>query len=130
MTAARATPTGQRGPKARQGALLATMPEREFQRHVVAALRRRGWTVWVVPNMRLTTAGLPDVVAWHPNQPGRLLAWELKSQTGRVKPSQRAALAHLATIPGVDARIVRPADWDDAMAEAEAVPAAVREGTR
>lgn len=94
------------------GALLAAMPERAFQLdHVVEGLTRRGFTVWTVPDMRLTTAGLPDVLAYHPARAGLLLAWELKSEAGKPTDKQRRALRHLSTVPGVDARIVRPRDW-------------------
>ena len=87
------------------------MSERQFQKLVVDVLRSLGWVVWVVPNMKLTTAGLPDLLFWHPSWPGVLHAWELKTRKGAVTPAQRAALAHLATVSGVDARIVRPSDW-------------------
>lgn len=91
---------------------LVRLSEREFQRILRAALEDRGYVVWTVPNMKLTTAGLPDILAYHPARPGVLLAWELKRERRyRVSPEQTAALAHLATIPGVDARIVKPSDW-------------------
>lgn len=90
---------------------LSRLSEREFQRIVRGVLESLGFVVWVVPNMKLTTAGLPDLLFWHPGRPGVLHAWELKTLTGTPTPKQRAALAHLATVPGVDARIVRPPDW-------------------
>lgn len=94
-------------------ALLA-LSEAAFQRIVRAALENLGFVVWVVPNMKLTTAGLPDIVAWHPNRPGLLLAWELKRETGKPTTKQRAAIDHLSTVPGIDARIIRPSDWEAA----------------
>jgi hypothetical protein len=91
---------------------LVALSEAQFQRIVRADLERRGYVVWVVPMMKLTTAGLPDVLAWHPARPGVLLAWELKRERDfRVTPKQRAAIDHLATVDGIDARIVRPSDW-------------------
>ena len=88
------------------------LTERQFQASVRGTLEQIGYTVWTVPNMKLTTAGLPDILAYHPGRPGVLLAWELKRQQRyTVTAKQRAALAHLATVPGVDARIVRPAEW-------------------
>lgn len=93
---------------------LSALSEAEFQRIIVAHLRRLGFVVWVVPNMKLTTAGLPDLIFWHPVMPGRLFCWELKrEQRAVISPSQQAALAHLQTVPGIDARIVRPSDWPD-----------------
>lgn len=91
-------------------ALLGRLSEREFQADVVHGLRQRGFIVWTVPDMRMTTAGLPDLIAVHPDR-APLLMWELKTERGRVRPEQVRALAHLDRIPGIDARIVRPADW-------------------
>ncbi len=98
-------------------AILATMSERDFQRHVVGTLRDCSYAVWVVPDMRKTRAGLPDIVALGPvagprSGPLRLLFWELKSQRGRVRPEQRNVIEYLQMVAGdIDARIVRPADW-------------------
>lgn len=91
-------------------AVWASMSEREFQRIVVDGLRRRGWLVFVVPDMRKTLAGLPDLLCIHAGR-DVLLAWELKRETGKPTPIQRGVLAILDGIPGVDARIVRPSDW-------------------
>lgn len=93
------------------------LSERAFQAIVVAGLKQRGYIVWTVPDMRKTTRGLPDVIAVHPTRvPRRVLMWELKTQTGRVRPEQKVALAALADVYGVDARVIRPADW---LAESE-----------
>lgn len=92
------------------GALLDSMSEREFQAMILAGLRQRGWICWTVPNMRQTTAGLPDILAIHVRH-DVLVAWELKTETGRPTPTQRAVLAVLANVPGIDARIVRPSTW-------------------
>lgn len=92
---------------------LAGMLEREFQKSVRSTLESMGFVVWVFPQMKLTVAGVPDLTFWHPNRPGRLHCWELKTEAGRVRPAQRAALDHLQTVPGIDARIVRPSDWPD-----------------
>jgi hypothetical protein len=63
--------------------------------------------------MKLTRAGLPDIQAWHPSLPGLLLALELKRERGsKTTPAQTAALAHLETVPGVEARILRPSGWE------------------
>lgn len=93
-------------------AALRGLSERAFQAHIRGYLEQRKWVVWVVPNMKLTTAGLPDLLFWHPARPGRLFAWELKREVDyRVTPAQRRAIDHLATVPGIDARIVRPSQW-------------------
>lgn len=86
--------------------------EAQFQRRVREVLAVLGFVVWVFPIMKRTIAGVPDLTFWHPMRPGRLYFWELKTQHGRVRPEQRVAIEHLSTVPGVDARIVRPADWE------------------
>jgi hypothetical protein len=91
-------------------ALYRALSERELQADVVHGLRQRGFIVWTVPDMRMTTAGLPDVIAVHPDR-APLLMWELKTERGRVRPEQVKALRHLDKIPGIDARVVRPSDW-------------------
>ncbi len=106
-----------RAPKRRRVALppvspvLRALSERDFQKQVVEGLTQRGWVVWVVPDMRKTRRGLPDILAIHFQKPGRLLAYELKAERTRIRPEQTLAIAHLSTVPGIDARIVRPSDW-------------------
>lgn len=95
-------------------ALWDAMPEWELQRAVVDGLRQRGYAVFVVPDMRKTRAGLPDIVALGPlnsQQPVRLLMWELKSQRGRVRPEQQNIIEYLQMVSVIDARIIRPSDW-------------------
>ena len=93
------------------------MAEREFQKHVVDSLKARGFVVWVFPIMKRTVAGVPDLTFWHPQRPGRLYCWELKTEHGRIRPEQIVALAHLSTGPGIDARIVKPSEWPALLAE-------------
>lgn len=90
----------------------AAMREAEFQRIVRSTLTALGFVVWVFPIMKRTMAGVPDLTFWHPMKPGRLHFWELKTEKGRIRPEQVVAIAHLSTVPGVDARIVRPSDWE------------------
>lgn len=112
------------------------MSERELERHVREGLEDRGFkapagVVWHVVDSRLMEAGLPDIIAYADRLPGLLLLWELKTGKGRVSAAQARARAHLRTVTGVDARIVRPADlpWllaaldsDDPIAALAAVP--------
>ncbi len=91
--------------------VLKGLREAQFQRLVREALKARGYVVWTFPIMKRTVAGVPDLTFWHPLRPGRLYFWELKTATGRVRPEQQIAIDHLSTVPGVDARIVRPQDW-------------------
>lgn len=103
--------------------VILAMSEAQFQRQVRDALKRAGYIVWVFPIMKRTIAGVPDLTFWHPSKPGRLHFWELKREHGRVRPEQIVAIAHLATVPGVDARIVRPSEWP-ALRDALLEPAA------
>ncbi len=104
------------------------LSERQFQRIVRACLEQFGYVVWAFPEMRMTAPGVPDLLFWHPRRPGRFWAYELKSVKGRVRPEQREAIEHLATVPGIDAQIVRPADWP-ALRD-ELISAAFPEGER
>lgn len=86
------------------------MSERELQRHVTEGLEDRGFVVWHVVDPHLIRAGLPDVIAYSAGLPELALAWELKTGHGRLRAAQARALAHLRTVPGIDARVVRPGD--------------------
>jgi hypothetical protein len=89
--------------------VLESMSEKAFQKAVVDGLKQRGWLVFVVPDMRMTTAGLPDIIAV---APGRVLFWELKRERGgRIRPEQQVVIDALPPGSTVDARIVRPSQW-------------------
>lgn len=90
--------------------LLDAMPEAELLDCVLTGLKQRGYICWHVVDSRLMSAGLPDIVAIRLGGP--LLMWELKTSTGRLRPPQRRALEALASATSIDARVVRPADWD------------------
>lgn len=111
--APRRTRTGKSGPKAPNplSVVVKALSEAAFQRQVKAALRQLGYVVWTFPIMKRTVAGVPDLTFWNASRPGRLHFWELKTERGKVRPEQVVAIAHLATVPGVDARIVRPSEW-------------------
>ena len=49
---------------------------------------------------------------------------ELNYPDGFVR-SQESAIAHLATVPGIDARIVKPSDWPALRDALDAAPKAV-----
>lgn len=92
------------------------MTERQLQRHVEDALTARGYLWWHVRDARLMRAGLPDIIAVHPTRiPRRVYFFELKTAKGRVSRKQREALAALSDVYGVDARVIRPADWSAAL---------------
>ena len=111
--ATRAPKTTPRSPTSHQDAqsvLLSAMSEKQFQKIVVDYLRRRNWVIFHVPNMKLTTAGLPDLLCMSHGR-GMMLALELKRETGRVTPAQRDVMRMLSRVPGVEARVLRPSEW-------------------
>lgn len=101
---------GTSSPTTSYAAVLSGLSEAAFQALVVSHLKSRRYRVVIIPDMRRTEAGWPDVVAIRAGVPV-LLAWELKRE--RMKPTriQTETLAILSQIPGVDARVVRPALW-------------------
>jgi hypothetical protein len=97
-------------PTSVRDAILGALSEREFQKIVVEGLEQRGYVVFHVVDSRLMQAGLPDVIAV---KPGRVLLWELKRERGgRIRPQQQQVIDCLPAGSTVDARIVRPSDWD------------------
>lgn len=85
------------------------MRERDFQQLVVEAAGYLGWRVFHDFDSRRSTPGFPDLILV---KPPRLLALELKTQRGKVRPGQIEWLTDLDQVPGVTALLVRPADWD------------------
>ena len=111
--AVRPTGTGAVRPLVADGpdAPLDGLDERTFQAHVKAGLEQRGYHVFEFPYMVWTLAGWPDLTFFHPSRPGTLYVWELKTQTGALSSAQGPVLAHMQTVAGIDARLVRPLDW-------------------
>lgn len=89
------------------------MSEADFQTRVIDYAKLRGWMLVHYRPARTATGtrtplagdkGCPDLIlARH----GRVLLIELKSQQGRVRPEQKAWLAHL----GEHGHLYRPNDW-------------------
>lgn len=89
------------------------MREREFQALIVEAAGYLGWRVYHTYDARRSQPGWPDLILLRPPV---LLALELKTERGRVRPGQLEWLADLDQVPGVTARLVRPGDWEDVLA--------------
>lgn len=74
---------------------MALRPETQLQHLIVHELRRAGWTVCVTTGRerrRAVTRGLPDVFVYLP----AIRAWvalEVKTERGRVQPSQEPLIA-------------------------------------
>jgi len=75
-----------------------------LQHHDRPALTAHGWRTPVQGDV-----GYPDIVL---TKGGKLACWELKGAHGKVAPAQQAWLDALALVPGVDVRVVRPADLE------------------
>lgn len=115
------------------------VPEAAWQSSIVEVAQRLGWRTYYVPDWiwRMVMArtkhehrardwaepGWPDLTLVH-EEKRRLIFAECKSATGVVRDSQKAWLAALTLIPGVEVYVWRPADWDDVLAilQAEDAP--------
>lgn len=93
------------------------MTEAEFQAQVVQLATITGWrhlhvrrTVGRGRKWTTSTnlAGWPDLLLW---RPGRIIAAELKSDSGKVTDEQAEVLRSLAEA-GVDGYVWRPSDFD------------------
>lgn len=98
---------------------LREVTEKAFQSRVVELARLYGWRVahfhdsrrQVKPGVFVgdkDAAGFPDLVLVRPPD---LLVLELKRETGKTTEAQDEWLSSLVAC-GVEARVVRPSDWD------------------
>jgi hypothetical protein len=97
------------------------LSETEFQEQVVTLARMMRWRTMHVrrtigKGRRWTTGtsvnGWPDLTLW---RPGQFLMTELKKDGENPTPEQLEIL-HSLRQAGVDARLWRPADWDEVQA--------------
>jgi hypothetical protein len=97
------------------------LTESEWQQQLVELAELHGWQWchwraartahgWRTPVSGPIGAGFPDLLLVHPRRQ-RVLFVEVKSDTGRLAPEQRAVHDVLRTA-GLDVRVFRPADWD------------------
>lgn len=93
------------------------MTEEELLTGITDALSIAGWT-WMhilrSDHVTMGRPGFPDVVAGHQVMPF-ILAWECKAELGTVTPGQWEWLLALKGAIGVDARVIRPSMYDDAL---------------
>ena len=85
-----------------------TLSEAEWQSKVVALAKTNGWEHFHAYDARRSEPGFPDLTIWHPRRGGVLFA-ELKTETGRVSPAQRAVLGSLHSA-GAEVYLWRPSD--------------------
>lgn len=97
-----------------QAVIARAMSERQLQDHVVALARALGWRVFHPYDSRRSEPGFPDMILVR----DRLLAVELKRETGRLTRAQEAWLAAFRATEVVEVYVWRPADWLDGTIEA------------
>lgn len=85
------------------------LTETQFQTTILELARSRCWVDYHTLDSRGSQGGWPDLVLIRPPQ---LLFVELKAPKGRVSALQQFWLDGLG-VAGVDARLWRPADWDE-----------------
>ena len=95
--------------------------EAQFQRTVIAAAQYFGWKVahfrpgmsskrkWMTA-VAGNGAGFPDLVLVHPKRHGSVLFVELKSNTGKMSPSQMEWYDWIHGA-GANSLVWRPKDW-------------------
>lgn len=84
--------------------------EKQFQAMIVRAAQMNGWAVYHTYDSRKSTPGFPDLILIRDNV---LIAAELKSQKGQVRPEQMRWLKAFAGVKDVRACLWRPAEWDE-----------------
>lgn len=89
--------------------------EARFQKAVEAWFRGCGWSVYHTWDSRRSSAGFPDLVAWHPWL-GRTILAELKSETGALSEAQVETLLALAATTTNEVYLWYPSDEGEIMA--------------
>ena len=87
------------------------IPEKLFQEQVRKAAILTGWRYFHAWNSMRSPEGFPDCVLVHAAKK-RLIFAELKSDNGKATQAQLDWLADCRAIPGVEAYLLRPADFD------------------
>lgn len=91
---------------------MSELTEKSWQDQVVKLASLYGWAHFHVYNSRRSNPGWPDLVLARPPQ---LIAVELKTNTGRLRPDQRDWLARLEAC-GIETHVWRPRDLDEVLA--------------
>ncbi len=90
---------------------LPEMTEKELSAQLVREAKNCGWLVARTWLSKFSPAGEPDL---RMVRNGQMMIWELKGRLGKISPAQQAWLNALALVPGIDVRVVRPSDLDNA----------------
>ena len=84
------------------------LSERNLQKQVIALAKFLGYKVYHPLLSKWSEKGWPDLSMVRGS---RLVFIELKSEKGKVTDSQRAWLAALERVPGVQCYVFKPSDW-------------------
>ena len=88
------------------------MTEADLQETIRQAASLQGWLCYHTHDSRHSAPGFPDLCLVHART-GKLIFWELKATTGRVKPEQNLWLDALRTVTAPPlVEVIRPADLD------------------
>lgn len=90
------------------------MTEVALSNSIVHAARECGWMVYRTWNSMHSPAGFPDLCLV---RNGKMKFWELKSRVGKMRSLQDDWIEALSAVPGVEAKVVRPADLEEAYKE-------------
>ena len=82
------------------------MTEKQLQQAVLDLARRMGWRCYHTFDSRRSEPGFPDIIAIRGE---RLVAIELKSDTGKLTDAQVEWLTAFNEVWTVDAIVIRPA---------------------
>ena len=88
--------------------------EKRWLDDVVEIAQLFGWSAYHTFDSRRSAPGFPDLILC---RPPRLLAVELKSERGRITPTQQAWLNDLDQCTEIRTHVWRPADRDQVLAE-------------
>jgi hypothetical protein len=89
---------------------MADLTEKQWQRQVTDLAKLYRWRVYHPWLSIRSERGWPDLALV---RPPRLVLAELKTDKGKVTPSQDEWLALLRACPGVEVHLWRPADFND-----------------
>lgn len=83
--------------------------EAQYSARIVQWARLNGWLAYHTFYSGRSQQGFPDLTLV---KQGRLVFIEVKSESGRLSASQQQWLALLDSVPGIDAVVARPSNWD------------------
>lgn len=87
-----------------------SLTERQWQDKVVGTAKALGWICYHTHDSRRSERGFPDLILIRGNA---LVAIELKTMKGRVRPEQVLWLEAFAGVSRVSSMLARPSDWDE-----------------